>query len=119
MSLQLEARQEGEVRVLVLEGELDAQTVGPFDKEMEGCLARGEVRIVLDCRGLAFIASAGLGVLMGVLGPVQQAGGTIVLAGVQAEVRRTFDLLDFSSLFPFADSLGEALRLAAPAGGQG
>ncbi|MEB3236277.1 MAG: STAS domain-containing protein [Candidatus Sericytochromatia bacterium] len=118
MPLHLEARREGAVRVLLLEGELDAQTVGPFDREMESCLARGDVRIVLDCRGLGFIASAGLGVLMGVLGPVQEAGGIIVLAHVQSEVRRTFDLLDFSALFPFAESLTEALALAAADGGQ-
>ncbi|MEB3298417.1 MAG: STAS domain-containing protein [Candidatus Sericytochromatia bacterium] len=113
MSLHLEARREGAVRVLVLEGEMDAQTVGPFDQEMEACLAKGDVRIVLDCRALSFIASAGLGVLMGVLGPIQDAGGTIVLAGVRAEVRRTFDLLDFSVLFPFADDVTAAIRLAA------
>ena len=114
MSLHLESRFEQGVRILSLEGEVDAQTVGPFDRAMDGFLEAGEVRIVLDCSALSFMASVGLGVLMGVLGPIQDAGGTIVLAAIQEDVRHTLDLLDFSALFPMAATVPEAVRLAAP-----
>jgi anti-anti-sigma regulatory factor len=47
---------------------------------------------------------------------VREAGGDLILARVQPEVYRIFDILDFTSLFRFFDTVDAAVDALRPVG---
>lgn len=99
------------VQVLTLAGEIDAQTLPPLESKLQELVDGGNYRIVLDFKAVPFIASAGLGVLMSVIGTIQDNGGDLVICGAQPDVYRTFDLLDFTTLFKFTDGVDSAVAV--------
>lgn len=58
--LRLERRDEGGRSVLEVTGELDATTVGRFDRSIEDALDSSPTALLLDLRGVSFIDSMGL-----------------------------------------------------------
>jgi anti-sigma B factor antagonist len=91
--------QEGDVSVLALDGYLDAHTAPQFEKVMQEEYDAGRVRILVDCAGLTYISSAGLGVFMSFVEDVREAGGDIKLCGMTPAVYQVFEILGFPELF--------------------
>jgi anti-sigma B factor antagonist len=97
-------------RILVVAGKIDAKTMGDFEDGIRGLLDAGHTYLVIDFADVPFISSAGLGVLMAVIEEVRGAGGDLVLARVQPDVYRIFDMLDFTTLFRFFDTVDGAVE---------
>lgn len=95
-------------RILAISGKIDAKTMGDFEAGIRGLLDAGHVNVVLDFSEVSFISSAGFGILMSVIEEIREAGGDLLLARVQPEVYRIFDMLDFTTLFRFFDSVEDA-----------
>ena len=68
------------VVVLTLDGYLDAHTAPQFEKAIQDEHTGGRNQIAVDCRGLTYISSAGLGVFMSFIEEIRAAGGDIKLA---------------------------------------
>jgi anti-sigma B factor antagonist len=96
------------VLVLRLDGFLDAHTAQEFEKALSRVVERERWRIVVDCGGLTYISSTGLGVFMAFIDTVRDAGGDIKLAAVVPKVFKVFDLLGFPKLFEFHASADQA-----------
>ncbi len=111
MALTVTSRTLGSVQVIDLSGEIDAQSLPPLEAKLQELTEGGFYRIVLDFGEVPFIASAGLGVLMSVIGTIQDNGGDLVIARSQSDVYRTFDLLDFTTLFKFSDTVDAAVAV--------
>lgn len=88
----------GEVEVVVVRGDLDAHTFPKLQERLEASLVAGRPRIVLDCSGLDYISSAGLGVLKQMCRDCRESGGDIRLAGLSEKVRSIMSLLGFTRL---------------------
>lgn len=102
--------------VLTVAGKIDAKTMGEFEGGIRALMDAGHLNLVLDFAEVPFISSAGLGILMSVIEEIREPGGDLVLARVQPEVYRIFDLLEFTTLFQFYDSLDEAIASFAKEG---
>lgn len=98
----------GNAHVLAVSGKIDAKTMGDFEGGIRELLEAGKTNIVLDFAEVSFISSAGLGILMSVIEEIRDAGGDLVLARVIPDVYRIFDLLEFTTLFAFHESIEEA-----------
>lgn len=103
------ARPAGSVRVLALEGELDAHTASDLEAALEECQREGQHQIVVNGEDLNYISSAGLGVFMAFIEEVREEGGDIKIAALQPNVYNVFDLLGFPTLFDIVDTEEEAL----------
>jgi anti-sigma B factor antagonist len=102
--------------ILVVAGKIDARTMGEFEGGIRDVMDAGHVNIVVDFADVPFISSAGLGILMSVIEEIHDNGGDLVMARVQPEVYRIFDMLEFTTLFKFFDSAEEAVAaFSAPA----
>ena len=56
--------------------------------------------VTLDLSGTTFIDSSGLGVLVGALKRLREAGGeSIALSGMQDQVRKVFEITGLTTLF--------------------
>lgn len=91
--------QEGDVSILSLNGYLDAHTAPQFEKAIQEEYDAGRVRILVDCAGLTYISSAGLGVFMSFIEDIREAGGDIKLCALKPEVYQVFEILGFPELF--------------------
>jgi anti-sigma B factor antagonist len=115
---ELGMREEDRAGILVVsvEGFLDAHTASKFEQMLAQAIAQKRYRIVVQCAGLTYISSTGLGVFMAFIDTVRDAGGDIKLACVTPKVYKVFDLLGFPKLLEFYGTVDEALpRFASSA----
>ena len=108
-ALQVKEEQREGVLVLRVAGYLDAHTAPDFEKSLARAVQNGWVRIVVECGGVTYISSTGLGVFMAYIDEVRDAGGDIKLAGVIPKVYKVFDLLGFPKLFEFHPRVEDAV----------
>jgi anti-sigma B factor antagonist len=98
------------VVLLYPRGFINAHTVRLFEAELQKAIDRQTFNIVVSCGGLKYIASAGLGALMGVIDEVRTNGGDIRIADLNETVRNIFEILGFDHLYRIFPSEGEAVR---------
>ena len=96
--------------IIRIEGYLDAHTAPEFEKAIEDQIAQGNVKIIVDCGKLDYISSAGLGVFMGFVEEVREAGGDIKICSLIPKVRQVFELLGFGQLYHIVDDRPSAVR---------
>jgi anti-sigma B factor antagonist len=90
---------EGDISILSLRGYLDAHTAPQFEKTIEEEYEGRRFRIIVDCAGLTYISSAGLGVFMSFIEDIRAANGDIKICSVTDTVYQVFEILGFPSLF--------------------
>jgi anti-sigma B factor antagonist len=95
--------------VLSVAGELDASTEQRFRDALTSVLTHGVPRIVVDLSQVAFISSAGIGVLMGVRRVLADEGGVLALAAPQGEVAQVLSITGVAEVTPVAASVADAV----------
>lgn len=93
------AREADEVTLIYPRGYINAHTVRIFESEIQNALRQGRFKIVVSCAGLAYIASAGLGAIMGTIEEIRDNGGDLRLAELNETVRNIFEILGFNHLY--------------------
>ena len=116
--LQVESREMEGVVLLYPKGFVNAHTVRLFEAEIQKALDQDQYRLVVNCEGLTYIASAGLGALMGVIEEVRHHGGDIRLTDLNETVRNIFEILGFNHLYRIFPSEVEAV-VSFREGGEG
>jgi anti-sigma B factor antagonist len=96
--LSVDTRELEGVVLLYPRGFINAHTVRLFETEIQKALERQRYNIVVSCAGLKYIASAGLGALMGVIEEVRTNGGDIRIADHNETVRNIYEILGFNHL---------------------
>ena len=108
--LLIQVREVDGVAVLRPDGFINAHTVRMFEDALEKLVAEGRFTILLDCKSLNYISSAGLGAIMGLIETVRENGGDILLCSLQDNVHAIFDTLGFTQLYKVFPSETEALQ---------
>lgn len=112
----MESRTIGQVVVVYPQGFINAHTVKTFEQELNRAIESGKVQIVINGSGLAYIASAGLGVIMSLLEDVRSRGGDIRLSDLNDTVQNIFEVLGFNHLCQVFDSENHAVASYEKAG---
>lgn len=112
--LTVESRQVGDVTVVSPRGFINAHTVRQFEQELSRAISAGNGKILINGAGLAYIASAGLGVIMGLIEEVRARGGDIRLAELNETVRNIFEVLGFNHLCKVLGSEREGVESYQP-----
>lgn len=99
--------------VLSLVGDLDGTGAPRFVSQAADALRAGARRLVIELGDVPFVDSAGLASLLNVLRRVRSADATMVLVGVQPQVRHALDQTRLHHEFAFASTLAEAEAAAA------
>jgi anti-sigma B factor antagonist len=107
--LTVESREVEDVRLLYPKGFINAHTVRVFEAELLRTLREKRFKIVVNCEGLSYIASAGLGALMGSIEEIRRNGGDLRLASLNETVRNIFEILGFHHLYRIYPSEMEAI----------
>ena len=116
--LTVESRDVGGVVLLYPKGFINAHTVRLFEGEIQKALQQRRFKIVLSCGELAYIASAGLGAIMGAIEEIRDNGGDLRLAEMNDTTRNIFEILGFHHLYKmFPTELDAILSFRAPEAG--
>jgi anti-sigma B factor antagonist len=95
--------------VVSVAGDIAASTEDLFRDGLASVLSDGVLRVVVDLDGVAFLASAGIGVLMGVRRVLADGGGTLVLAAPHGEVAQVLSMTGVSEVIPVTASVADAV----------
>lgn len=97
------------VVVVAAEGRVDATTIRRFETALTVVKKACETALILDCRQLDYISSAGLRVVLGLAKSLRQQGAELGLCSVTDEVHRVFNVSGFDQIIPVCDTQAEAL----------
>lgn len=89
--------------VIYPKGHLDAHNVERFEKEMLKLLENNQFNVIVNCKELNYISSAGMGIIMGYLDEIREKGGDIKLCSVSERVYEIFDLVGFTEIYEFLE----------------
>lgn len=95
--------------VLELSGELDAHTASQLENSLKTLIDKDQNQIIVNCKELDYIASAGLGVFMAYIEDVRTLGGDIKLSNLNPKVYNVFDLLGFPTLYDIVKEEADAI----------
>jgi anti-sigma B factor antagonist len=98
------------IDILELKGYLDAHTAPKLEEALQKLLEARRFNIVVNCRDLSYISSAGLGVFMAFIEDVRKNAGDIKLSNMSPRVYNIFDLLGFPLLYEIFKEENEAVK---------
>jgi anti-sigma B factor antagonist len=100
-----------DVTVLEAHGRLDSTTASKLGDRLIALVQAGQSAIVVDLNDIAYISSAGFRVLLTANRLAAEKRSKLALCGVIGEVRRLFEIGDFTKLFLIcqtqADGIGQ------------
>lgn len=109
-TFRIDVRQAGDISVLDVKGYLDAHTAPDLEKAFQSLLEERKYNIVVNCKELTYISSAGLGVFMAYIEDVRKHSGDIKLSNMSPKVYNVFDLLGFPLLYDITKDEMEAMK---------
>jgi anti-sigma B factor antagonist len=86
----------GPVQIIRLAGSLDMYSFPRLESQLDALFQQGRYRLVLDCRELDYIGSAGLGALIGFAKQAREHNGDVHLLNVPERIYKIIELLGFT-----------------------
>ena len=109
-NFKIDTREANNINVLDLKGYLDAHTAPELEKAFQTLLDKRKYNIIVNCKELTYISSAGLGVFMAYIEDVRKNNGDIKLSNMSSKVYNIFDLLGFPLLYDISKDETEAMK---------
>ena len=115
-----EAAQNSAVSILRVSGYVDTTTSPDLERRLQALLREKRFHIVVDLASVEYISSAGWGIFISEIREIRENGGDLKLAGMIADVREVFDLLEFENILKaYVDSEQAVASFGAVAGASG
>ena len=108
--MDLEIRDDGRVTILTLKGDLgigESETL--FKRTVSRLLEEEKVHLLIDCTGLRFVDSTGLGALVRALTTTQHEGGETKLLGAGPHMRKLLEMTRLDSVFEMFENREQAV----------
>ncbi len=90
--------QEGNKFNVILEGRLDTTNADQFQKDIEPLMNGDKPEISLDCTAMEYTSSQGLRMFLMLQKSVNSRGGSMVMTGMNPQVKEVFDITGFSNI---------------------
>ncbi|HET8600399.1 MAG TPA: STAS domain-containing protein [Segeticoccus sp.] len=108
MDLSVSSEDDGDSTVITVGGEVDVYTASVLREQLDQQIGAGRRHLVLDLRGVAFMDSTGLGVLVGRLKLIRMRGGTMRLVCNSERILKVFAITGLDKVFQIFDSVEAA-----------
>lgn len=96
------------VSVMTVAGEVGFANSPTLLRSANTIIEQRPVRTIIDLSAVTYMDSSGVGTLVQIKRLIEQAGGVLVLAGMQARVRGVFEITNLQSFFRIAADVNEA-----------
>jgi anti-sigma B factor antagonist len=108
----IETTVDGANVIATISGEIDGKTAPQVQTELLAALQAGN-RLLVDMKGVSYLSSAGLRMLLLLYRQVAAKKGKVVLVGVSEEIRDTMSMTGFINFFTLADTQDAGLAALA------
>jgi anti-sigma B factor antagonist len=99
------------ILILGADGGLNGDTAGPFVEQLESLVDAGVDKIIVDCSGMDYISSYGIGVLVRLHKKLAKHGGDVKVAAPKSVVLAALNVARMARLFQIYPDVDQA-RLA-------
>ena len=99
----------GDCAVIQVIGEVDVYTAPMLREQIRELAAKGAVHLIADLGQVDFIDSTGLGVLVGGLKRLREAGGSLALVISAPRILRIFQITGLTKALPARRSVEDAI----------
>lgn len=99
--LQIRKRVDKDIGLITLEGQLMAESRFDLEQLLREWMEGGVHFVLISCRDLKFIDSAGLSTLIGGLHRLKRAGGDLVMCEMNPSIESLFEVTTLSNYFRF------------------
>ena len=99
-----------DVSIISLNGRLNVTTTAELEKAFNKLFEENATKIIVDCRELEYISSAGLRVLLTAAKQFKKISGEIALATLNQNVKQVFEISGFTSIFTIYTTRDEAIK---------
>ncbi len=103
-------RENSDVQIIDLKGYLDAHTAPEFENAIQQIINNKQYKIIVNCKNLSYISSAGLGVFMAYIEEVRKNKGDIKITNASPKIYNVFDILGFPMLYEITKTEEDALK---------
>jgi anti-sigma B factor antagonist len=107
--LRIEREPRGLVQIIRLSGSLDMYSFPRLEGQLHALFQEGQYCVVLDCGGLDYVGSAGLGALIGFAKQAREHNGDVRLLNVPDRVYKIIELLGFTKVLRVHNAEEDAL----------
>ena len=87
--------------VATLEGEMDTAAATEAEEVLKPLYQSNGRDVIIQCKGLEYIASSGLRILLGILKGAKASGSSVIMRDVNEDIKNVFRLTGFISIFEF------------------
>jgi anti-sigma B factor antagonist len=101
--LRIDSRRDGDVTVVVLNGELDLASAPELERELREAEAAQPARVIIDLSGLGFMDSTGLQALLRARERASSSSYELALRRGPHQVQRVFELTKTVDAFSFEE----------------
>lgn len=109
--MQIKTQKKKGILVVFLEGELDHHTASQVREYIDEKLEDPTIKnIVMDIKGLNFMDSSGIGVLIGRYKVVSKRGGKLGVVNINSHIDRIFEVSGLYKIIESYDGLQDALN---------
>jgi|SRR5579862_2345528 len=105
----IDQESKGGVQLIRLSGSLDMYSFPRLESQLNTLFQQGRYFMVLDCRELDYIGSAGLGALIGFAKQAREHNGDVRLVNVPERIYKIIELLGFTKVLRVYPTEVEAL----------
>lgn len=106
----IKIREQSDVQIIDLKGYLDAHTATDFEQTIQKLIEEKKYNLLINCKNLSYISSAGLGVFMAYIEDVRKFKGDIKFANLPPKIYNVFDILGFPLIYEIYNDEEEALK---------
>ncbi len=99
---------DGNQCLISVKGEVDASSSIHLDEALQQAFRSDTERILVDCRELNYISSAGLGVFMSYIQELETSNKRLVLFNMSEKVYKVFEILGLHQILTIVGSQEEA-----------
>ena len=98
MNLKVDVREEGNTRVVYLNGEVDVYTASKLKEKIIPLAEESNKTLIVDLSDVNYIDSTGLGIFIGALKCTDKSGSSLKITGVNSRVQRLFEITGLSEV---------------------
>lgn len=110
--MEITTRDEGDTKVVMLNGKLDTNTTPTAESEITALLDAGVNKLLINFEQLSYISSSGLRLLLATAKRLKASGGDLRVCALNDMANEVFEVSGFSSILNVYAS--EADALSAP-----
>ena len=107
--MEITMRDEGDTKIVMLNGKLDTNTTPAAEGEINTLLDAGVNKLLINFEQLSYISSSGLRLLLATAKRLKASGGDIKVCSLNEMATEVFELSGFSSIIKVFPSEQDAL----------